>query len=223
MFTVLNVPSYRQKHCLKLCIQAYVLSLCGCLDAGLPNIFSRSTQICDNLTKLECVDSARASYSNLGDKKCIDSSLNIPNCPLECQSVIYSESVARSRYPTNYYTRYLQYTTDILFRFPNGSDINDDNTVVNTIQKNIVLLNVFYENMAITYVAEVAEVTADKLFGDIGGNLGLFVGMCVLSFFEFAEILIEMVLIYFRKKICKTSKKLRQTDNLADKSEIYRI
>ena len=41
----------------------------------------------------------------------------------------------------------------------------------NVIQKNIVLLNIFYDDMATTNVNEVPEVTADKLFSDIGGNL----------------------------------------------------
>jgi hypothetical protein len=41
----------------------------------------------------------------------------------------------------------------------------------NLIQKNIVLLNVFYNNMESTFVNEVAKVSPDMLFGDIGGNL----------------------------------------------------
>ncbi len=95
----------------------------------------------------------------------------------------------------------------------------------NYIQKNIVLLNVFYSDLATVYVEEVPEVkvilihyiynwvsiryfcekiTTDALFGNIGGNLGLFIGMSILSFVEIFEMMVEVfkkILLNFCLKI----------------------
>jgi hypothetical protein len=166
MFTKLNMTSYRQSYCLDLCLQEYTKAKCPCLDASLPNIYDDAL-ICNNLKSIDCVIKAKIDFIK-------DSSANTcPKCPLECSSIEYNQRYTRSRYPTIYYTNYLRFQTNLVKRFPNTTNVSD-----NHIQKNIVLLNVFYDTLATTYVDEMPEVTSDSLFGNIGGNLGLF---CVRS------------------------------------------
>ena len=44
------------------------------------------------------------------------------------------------------------------------------------------------------------KITSDVLFGNIGGNLGLFVGMSILSFIEMIEVIIQLILVLINDK-----------------------
>ena len=185
MFTELNMSLYSQKKCHQLCLQDFIRKTCGCIDGSLP--FIQYTNICYTIDSLSCIDNSKINYySNNGIRKCSE-------CPLECDSVNYALSITNSRYPTTYYTNYLRYRTNIQSKFNNVS-IND-----NFIQKNIVLINVFYEDLAATFVNEIPEITSDYLFSNIGGNLGLFIGMSLLSFVEFLEIIVQLIFTILSK------------------------
>lgn len=191
-FTILNMTSYRQKSCIRLCLQRYIRQLCGCVDPKLPNIYA-DTEYCASINRLECVSKSKISYLKNTD--------NCPECPMECQSVDYHLTISKSRYPTSYYTDYIRYQTELVNRFPSTTVVTD-----NHIQKNIVLLNVFYDDLATSFIREIPKVTPDELFGTIGGNLGLFIGMSLLSFVEILEIFIEFLLIYFGKQNLEKNK-----------------
>lgn len=107
----------------------------------------------------------------------------------------YVLETSRSRYPTLYYTNYLQLHTNIVSRFPPGTVINQ-----NYIQKNILLMNIYYADLSTDFVVEVPAVTFDTLMGNVGGYMGLFVGMSLLSMVELVEITINILLIWCRMR-----------------------
>jgi hypothetical protein len=144
MFNQLNMTTYRQKNCVRLCLQEFIMNQCKCVDAGLPNIWNVS--ICASLDSLDCIAQSRVDYfKNAQSSSC-------PQCPLECFSVNYYVSSSNSRYPTAYYTNYLRFKTDLVSRFPKTTIVSD-----NHIQKNIVIFNVFYDDLATVYVTELPE------------------------------------------------------------------
>ena len=110
---------------------------------SLPNIYTNE-HVCTSLNEISCAKKWRISYSNdYQVNSCLD-------CPLECNSVGYKLSVSKSRYPTVYYTQYLRYQTNLT----SLANLTDDNFI----QKNIVLLIVFFADLATLYVKEVPEV-----------------------------------------------------------------
>lgn len=154
------------------------------MDASLPSISDTDTYpICTNLSAVMCVSSARTNYS-LYVSDC-------NQCPLECNTVSYYLQTSRSRYPTTYYTSYLQKHTDIVTRFPPGTTLND-----NYIQKNTLVMNIYYVDLSVSNVVEMPSITFDYLMGNVGGYLGLFVGMSLLSLVEFIEITVNLILIW---------------------------
>ena len=66
-----------------------------------------------------------------------------------------------------------------------------------SITKNCLYLNVFYDDLSTTYTTELPALTAVSLFGNIGGNLGLFIGISILTFIEIVELLITVMMIVF--------------------------
>lgn len=96
-------------------------------------------------------------------------------------------------------------------RFPAGTVVND-----NFIQKNIVLLNVYYDDLASVHYTEIPEISLDNLISIMGGNLGLFLGISFLSSIEFIELFFELIRIYFLKKkniVTKIEKNLKFSVN----------
>ncbi len=74
--------------------------------------------------------------------------------------------------------------------------MNPNNTSP-SITKNCIYFNVFYEDLSTTYTTESPSLTAISLFGNIGGNLGLFIGMSILTFIELVELFINIILVLF--------------------------
>ena len=119
--------------------------------------------VCINVSTLNCVDNARVNYSRLSNQlECMDPVLNIQSCPLECETVDFTQVYSRSRYPTVYYTNFLRFRTDLVSRFPPGTPNTDP-----YIQKNIVLLNVYYSTIETMYLNEVPAMTSEILIGKL--------------------------------------------------------
>lgn len=97
-----------------------------------------------------------------------------------------------NRYPSFYYQSYLKFHTDVNTRM-NPANTNP------SITKNCLYLNVFYDDLATTYTSELPAVTAISLFGSVGGNLGLFIGISILTFVELLELFINIILILISK------------------------
>ena len=101
-----------------------------------------------------------------------------------------------------YYTQYLRSRLNISNKIVDINYINDTKNVSvsdNSITKNIVFINVFYDDLTTTFVKEIPEINGDQLLGNIGGNLALFAGMSALSFVEIIELIIEIILISIKK------------------------
>ncbi|CAF0708693.1 unnamed protein product [Brachionus calyciflorus] len=188
-FTSLNMTSYRQKTCLKLCLQDFILKKCQCLDGSLPNIYKNVT-ICQSLETIKCTIDARGEYYS--------KELVCEGCPIECDSIQYSTSLSYSRYPTNYYLNYIKNKTNIL------SKINEFYNEGN-ISKSALIANIFYDELDYSVIEQVPAVSFDYLISNIGGNLGLFIGVSVLSLFELVEYMLQIII--FTIKTSKLNKK----------------
>ena len=90
IFNILNMTTYRQKICVRLCLQDYIKAECNCTDGSLPNIY-KNISICNTINTLNCVSSARIKYYNDSTASaCLD-------CPLECDSASYVFGASTAR------------------------------------------------------------------------------------------------------------------------------
>jgi len=63
----------------------------------------------------------------------------------------------------------------------------------------IVSLNIFYESLEYTVINQKAKMDEFDLISNIGGNLGLFIGVSFLSLAEFIELFVETIYIMLKK------------------------
>lgn len=71
--------------------------------------------------------------------------------------------------------------------FENRSDVS-----LNELRESILAVNIFYEHLKQTEITENESISLDGLIGSIGGTLGLFLGISLLSFFELIDLLVQI-------------------------------
>ena len=67
-------------------------------------------------------------------------------------------------------------------------------------KESFVKLNVFYQSLSYTLTAESPQMDGVTLFGSIGGNLGLFLGVSVFSLCELIEVTFQVYFILKQRK-----------------------
>lgn len=118
-------------------------------------------------------------------------------CPLECTSIEYSLTTSFSDYPTAYYAEILKNETKVCDMLYN----NKTEVTYDSLKKSFLMINIYFDELKYTRVSESKRVTEVNLLSSIGGTLGLFLGVSVLSFFEFIELFIDILYIFFENKI----------------------
>ncbi len=103
-------------------------------------------------------------------------------CPEECDLIEFNVFQYFSYYPNDAYALQLQARSPLLA-----------NLSLEDVKESVILLNVNYETMVSTIVEETPAMTFPTLLGNLGGQLGLFLGMSFLSFIELFEILFILV------------------------------
>ena len=92
-----------------------------------------------------------------------------PQCPLECESTSYPYSSSIYSYPYYY---------------------QDDNTVSHHFR--IIL---YFEAPKYTQISQIPKTTLPDIVSIVGGTLGLFLGLSLLSFVEIIDFIIETVFL----------------------------
>jgi hypothetical protein len=65
---------------------------------------------------------------------------------------------------------------------------------------NYIFFSVYYENLQYTVIDQIEKMDIFDLISNIGGNLGLFIGISFLSFAELIELFVEIICIILGKK-----------------------
>lgn len=116
------------------------------------------------------------------------------SCPKECDYIKYDTTISSSQYPANGY-----------YELMNKFNISNSNLYSGMLKDNkfdqstVLAVNVFYISSSYMKISENPSILIYDLLPNIGGTMGLFVGISVLSFVEFFEIAIELLAIFWRK------------------------
>jgi hypothetical protein len=180
----LNV-TYSQQLCFNLCMQAIIQASCNCSNAEMPLFLNGPKTICMLEHDLNCMFNALGDL----DQQTIDSKC-MRECPLECDSIFYDTSFSTATYPSLYYRR-------LLLRNPK---INSTGIKSHDIAKSVLKVNIFYENLQYSSIEEVELMTADAYVAAVGGTVGLFLGMSLLSLIDLVQFFMRFICIYIFSK-----------------------
>ena len=91
------------------------------------------------------------------------------DCPLPCYFPYYEHTASYSSFPNGGYLDTLVETL---------------NTSVEDIKENFLSINVFVDDLQVTTTTTQYTYGPEALLGEIGGQLGLFIGVSIITFFE---------------------------------------
>ena len=195
---VRNNVAYNQQDCYIQCYQKKVEEKCMC---SFPSFFpvSLNNKLCiDNASQLCAIELRDPFFTGeiQGYEEC--SRL----CPLECKQMQFSFSMSSSGYMTPKNAEFNYFNNSIVKSKYKGSLVTYDD-----VKSSVVVLNIFYDDLSHTEVTESVKITVNQMFSNIGGALGLCIGMSVMSLIEILEILVEIGMIWFAYLNNKVEKK----------------
>jgi len=178
---------YSQSDCFYLCSSLFALeeSNCGC------------NSTLDDFSK-NCVTQFGLEETN--EKNCVSEFLKefrkkyqfekcLKYCPLECDSM---------NFVINTFSEQFLVDGNISNKTKSAYAIPDFNTF-EEIKKHFIGIYVYYNDFKYTLISEEPKTELFNFISNIGGILGLFLGISFLSFIEIFEILFEIVFILFKK------------------------
>ena len=187
-FNFLNVTYYDQNFCFTLCFQDKLIASCNCSDIITKNILD--VKYCESSNELECLSKFKNSFSSS-----YFNSLCEYACPSQCQSIEYKLSLSTSAFPTLRYAKNVQTIHYDRFR-----RFTSDAELIEYCRQGFLKIVVSYENIYYTAIGELAAMTLNGLFGNLGGQMGLFIGISFLSLVEVIELIVTICVTIFNQK-----------------------
>ncbi|CAF1004817.1 unnamed protein product [Brachionus calyciflorus] len=173
---------YSRRICLEICIQnLFIIPRCNCSDPSIP-IVNNSYILCHTMDEINCIDKVRNELDTR------DLSIDCDHeCPVDCNKIDYEISTNFADYPSEYYFHTIENQPNLSNKFKNFGNLTYSN-----FKQSVILLNVFYKDLAYSFLQEIPSMHFADAIGIIGGQIGLFLGCSVLTFFEPLEVFIEV-------------------------------
>jgi hypothetical protein len=122
-------------------------------------------------------------------------------CPIQCSSVDYTLIPTQAHYPSEWYAANLANDSQvrrILLNSMPKSERADAKIDTSLVRSSFLMLNVYYDEMFYTLIDDAPALTMDQLIALIGGNLGLFLGISLMSLVESFELLFYSIFLSFK-------------------------
>jgi hypothetical protein len=187
--------SYSQEMCIEMCYLINLKAKCNCTqnwnnfkfpDQNVSLCLDKQQQNCDtNFYKNEFITD--------------DYIIQNCNCPLECKKVIYDTFITNSKYPTKFYTDALRNDQSFVKRFSNSTRFDD-------LEQDLLRINIYFDSLSYLEISESESVSLIMLISDIGGTLGLFLGMSLLSIIETVDIIFKLIGLILNQMFKRHSK-----------------
>ena len=209
--------TYSVSPCLDMCTQGYMIERCNCKSVYQPVPEEQNDGVyCGTLPPGEDAEAIKVFYA---DDQCntdvwveFSGSQTMRDdcgCLVPCIHNTYTYTVTESRWPApKYYDSFL--TKEILSR-EDREDLKVyqqlwqiiDTSLENStnyedydfIGENFARLNVYLRELETLKVGQKAAYPLSNLFSDIGGTLGLWVGMSILTVVEITQLIIRIGMV----------------------------
>ena len=103
-------------------------------------------------------------------------------------------TTSSTNFPSYDYYKELINNPKIISKYPSGYNIT-----LEDLKQSLISFEIYYNEMTYTLMLELPKIKIVDLVANLGGILGLFIGISVLSFVEILEIILEIFIILFEK------------------------
>ena len=208
-----NLP-YSFTECKNMCIHNLIIKMCGCFPTryvariNYRNITSCGHDIFVNASRAkEKLDCQNSLLNN------IETQLNYAqdcNCHVPCEDTEYLVTISQSQFPSQ--NSIASFWKVVIEDNPNRHNLKvyqyyqnliAKNTSIETLKswthKHFLKLNIFANKKVVSVREQMPMYTLTNLLSQIGGCLGLWLGISIISLVEFFQLGFKLVYIMFRK------------------------
>ncbi|GMS79497.1 hypothetical protein PENTCL1PPCAC_1672 [Pristionchus entomophagus] len=228
MDTEVDLPNYKGHYqvepCIRSCTQCEIIKQCGCYYPGLPYAEGpeypscyveglNSTAYETTSANLNCIDRI------INDFNIITKCTKLSTCPQPCQVQTYATTISTAKWPStgfcpNECTEKIQTGQPWMV---GRSEARNKTLCLDWYKKNTLLIEVYYERMNYQVLSESPAYTFVSCISEIAGQVGLFLGMSIISVFEFFTLL--LLIFYYVSSHRSRRLELQQIDDYIKKAE----
>jgi hypothetical protein len=176
---------YTQDFCIEQCFNRLQKDMCNCQLPSLKSVINLKTCFSD----LEIFCAINVYWDVFLKNNYIENNC-IPQCPLECYSSKFTYTTSSYDVHGDLYVKKIKYNPNL------ASDFVTEEINAATAEKSFARISVFYESLSYTISQEAPQLDVFSLIANIGGNLGLFLGV---SFFSLCEIITTLIELWLFK------------------------
>ena len=177
--------------CQVQCLQKLLIKECNCTDSNLLSLYSNAS-ICKTDSQLSC---SQQTMENKYFSKYYFRDECMSSCPLECNTTEIDYTISSMQILGELYVNYVNEREHLRNDFVTKTPL-----VADVVRHSFVILNIFYASLSYKESTESAKLDAAALFGVIGGNMGLFLGVSLFTFGEFVAMCIDLYLMLKKNK-----------------------
>ncbi|XP_022797297.1 degenerin deg-1-like [Stylophora pistillata] len=187
---------YSRESCMRSCLAIAQIKKCGCADARFP---VEDRHICNTVKKPDtatCYEELTSQFNEEGlhcDK----------DCPVPCSELIYKTSMSMAEWPSEGFQEVLY---NRVIKRKNAAAKNQEKEGPEFLNRNFLQVKVFYERLNFQEVQEHLSYKGINLIADIGGQLGLWIGISVLTCCEVLELVLLLGQTVFKRVTAKGSR-----------------
>ncbi|XP_059169934.1 degenerin mec-10-like [Physella acuta] len=186
---------FRRNLCQKICQENKVRAVCNCYDQSnleVNTIIKTPSTLkpCSNKTELICVTRLNLNVSN-DDTSC--------DCSSPCSETAYEKSQSSRQWPS---VEAAKLMVDTMCK-KNVSTCTDlHNKDPSLYPNDFVKLNIYFEDLNYEKISEQADYELTQMLSDVGGCIGLWIGLSLLGVFEVIHLTID-ILMFIGSFLCR--------------------
>ncbi|XP_070542008.1 amiloride-sensitive sodium channel subunit alpha-like [Ptychodera flava] len=178
--------SYSVEACMKSCLLTHIAEACNCTDGRYPK-------------PDDYEDVGHCQYQNEEQRQCVSSADMLYeanrlacDCPPKCLTVSYAKETSSAVWPSSNSEDYVRGTLRSRSSKLRSLIEEQERTGQDLLEKNVLKLAVYFRDLTHQAISQSQLYTKMSLVSDIGGNLGLWIGLSVLTIMEFVELIFDM-------------------------------
>jgi hypothetical protein len=178
--------NYEQSVCFQYCYQAMLKEKCNCSDRDINSFFDLTN--CYSDSEFKCLNDIyhQFVFGSYLNEKCK------PLCPLECNTTRFNIKTSSTKLNVDYYSSLIEISaiyTGVVSLFT-GETLSRDEKA-----NSIIKFNIYYDSLSYKITTESKAMDMVALLSNIGGTLGLFLGVSVLTIVELMDIVLQALII----------------------------
>ncbi|KAI8786722.1 amiloride-sensitive sodium channel subunit gamma-2, partial [Biomphalaria glabrata] len=176
---------YTRKLCKKMCLLERISKECKCEYRHyqpITELFNfTSSNVCNSSQDAECVARIRMSF-RADDDNC--------GCYDPCEETVFETQISSRSWPNKDIADVLM--AGVCSEKPAVCS-KTYNEIRNFFRDNFLKVNIFYRDLNYKKITEIANYEVHQLLSDIGGSLGLWMGLSVLSLLEILQVTLHLL------------------------------